>query len=204
MFEEQGALEDQALRELHIVGQVFQTYWILQYEDAMYLVDQHAAHEKVLYERFMKQLQEKQPMIQMVQPPMILSLSMQEEQALKEHQELFRELGFEIESFGGREYAISGIPAHLPSIEVQALFVEALALCGRQRGVDTPEILLDKIASMSCKAAVKGNNELDFRQAEELMRELMSLDNPYHCPHGRPTMIRMTKRELEKKFKRIV
>ena len=89
--------------------------------------------------------------------------------------------------------------AHLPSIEVQALFVEALALCGRQRGVDTPEILLDKIASMSCKAAVKGNNELDFRQAEELMRELMSLDNPYHCPHGRPTMIRMTKRELEKK-----
>ena len=204
MFEEQGALEDQALRELRIVGQVFQTYWILQYEDAMYLVDQHAAHEKVLYERFMKQLQEKQPMIQMVQPPMILSLSMQEEQALKEHQELFRELGFEIESFGGREYAISGIPAHLPSIEVQALFVEALALCGRQRGVDTPEILLDKIASMSCKAAVKGNNELDFRQAEELMRELMSLDNPYHCPHGRPTMIRMTKRELEKKFKRIV
>ena len=98
----------------------------------MYLVDQHAAHEKVLYERFMKQLQEKQPMIQMVQPPMILSLSMQEEQALKEHQELFRELGFEIESFGGREYAISGIPAHLPSIEVQALFVEALALCGRR------------------------------------------------------------------------
>ena len=204
MFEEQGALEDQALRELRIVGQVFQTYWILQYEDAMYLVDQHAAHEKVLYERFMKQLQEKQPMIQMVQPPMILSLSMQEEQALQEHQELFRKLGFEIESFGGREYAISGIPAHLPSIEIQALFVEALALCARQRGVDTPEILLDKIASMSCKAAVKGNNKLDMRQAEELMRELMSLDNPYHCPHGRPTMIRMTKRELEKKFKRIV
>ena len=204
MFEEQGALEDQALRELRIVGQVFQTYWVLQYEDAMYLVDQHAAHEKVMYERFMKQLQEKQPMIQMVQPPMILSLSMQEEQALKEHQELFRKLGFEIESFGGREYAISGIPAHLPTIEVQALFVEALALCARQRGVDTPEILLDKIASMSCKAAVKGNNELDFRQAEELMRELMSLENPYHCPHGRPTMIRMTKRELEKKFKRIV
>lgn len=204
MFEEQGALEDQALRELRIVGQVFQTYWILQYEDAMYLVDQHAAHEKVLYERFMKQLQEKQPMIQMVQPPMILSLSMQEEQALQEHQELFRKLGFEIDSFGGREYAISGIPAHLPSIEVQALFVEALALCARQRGVDTPEILLDKIASMSCKAAVKGNNKLDMRQAEELMRELMSLDNPYHCPHGRPTMIRMTKRELEKKFKRIV
>lgn len=204
MFEEQGALEDQALRELRIVGQVFQTYWVLQYEDAMYLVDQHAAHEKVMYERFMKQLQEKQPMIQMVQPPMILSLSMQEEQALKERQELFRKLGFEIESFGGREYAISGIPAHLPTIEVQALFVEALALCARQRGVDTPEILLDKIASMSCKAAVKGNNELDFRQAEELMRELMSLENPYHCPHGRPTMIRMTKRELEKKFKRIV
>lgn len=203
LFEE-GEMAEQTLRELRIVGQVFSTYWILQYEDAMYLVDQHAAHEKVLYERFMKQLREKEPMTQMLQPPILLSVSMQEEQVLKEHLPWIETLGFSIEPFGGREYAVSGIPAHLPTVEIQSLLLEVLALLAEQHGKKTPEVLLDKVASMSCKAAVKGNHLLDARQAEELMQELMTLENPYHCPHGRPTMIRMTKRELEKKFKRIV
>ena len=203
LFEE-GELAEQTLRELRIVGQVFSTYWILQYDDAMYLVDQHAAHEKVLYERFMKQLCEKEPMTQMLEPPTLLSVSMQEEQVLKEHLPWIETLGFRIEPFGGREYAVSGIPAHLPTVEIQSLLLEILALLAEQHGKRTPEVLLDKVASMSCKAAVKGNHLLDARQAEELMQELMTLENPYHCPHGRPTMIRMTKRELEKKFKRIV
>ncbi len=203
LFEE-GELAAQATREIRIIGQVFSTYWIMEYEDKMYMIDQHAAHEKVLYERFMKQLQEKQPMIQMVQPPIVLTLSMTEQQAYTEHEDLFASLGFQIESFGGREYAVSGVPAHLPSLNTEDLLIEALDMLSEYHGGKTPEILLDRVATMSCKAAVKGNNQLDVRQAEELIREMMTLENPYHCPHGRPTMICMTKRELEKKFKRIV
>lgn len=201
---EKGELAEQAVKELRIIGQVFSTYWILEYEGQMILVDQHAAHEKVLYERFMKQLQEKEPMIQMVQPPVILTLSMTEQQVLEEHGDLFARLGFQIEPFGGSEFAVSGIPAHLPTVNTRDLLMEALDMLSEQHGAKTPEILLDRVAIMSCKAAVKGNNRLDMLQAQELMQELMTLENPYHCPHGRPTMIRMTKRELEKKFKRIV
>lgn len=204
LFEEEGALTAQKQKEIRIVGQLFSTYWILQYEDAMYMIDQHAAHEKVMYERFMKQLKEKKPLIQMIQPPIVISLSMEEEQALQAHDELLTQLGFEIEPFGGREYAVVGVPAHLPPVETNDLLMEALAMLGEHHAGKAPQVLLEKVASMSCKAAVKGNNELDARQAEELIRELMTLENPYHCPHGRPTMIRMSKREIEKKFKRIV
>lgn len=199
-----GALADQAVKEIRMIGQVFSTYWIMEYEDTMYLVDQHAAHEKVLYERLMKQIREHQPMIQMTQPPIVLTLSMAEQQILQEQEELFTALGFQIESFGGREYAVSGVPAHLPSMNTVDMLTDALDMLAEQRGSGTPEILLERVASMSCKAAVKGNHKLDIRQAEELIREMMTLENPYHCPHGRPTMIRMSKRELEKKFKRIV
>lgn len=117
---------------------------------------------------------------------------------------MLTQLGFEIEPFGGREYAVVGVPAHLPPVETNDLLMEALAMLGEHHAGASPQVLLEKVASMSCKAAVKGNNELDVRQAEELIRELMALENPYHCPHGRPTMIRMSKREIEKKFKRIV
>jgi DNA mismatch repair protein MutL len=202
---DRGILSEQAQKEVKIIGQVFATYWILQYEDKMYLVDQHAAHEKVLYERFMKELQEKEPMTQLLQPPVIVSLSMVQQQAVEENQEIFRRLGYQIEPFGGREYAVSGVPAHLPAVGTQELLVEIIdSLCEEQGRVRAPEILLDKVASMSCKAAVKGNSKLPPEQMEELLRELMTLENPYHCPHGRPTMISMTKTELEKRFKRIV
>lgn len=199
-----GELADQAVKEIRMIGQVFSTYWIMEYEDNMYLVDQHAAHEKVLYERFMKQIRQSQPMTQMTQPPIVLSLSMAEQQILQEHEDLFASLGFQIESFGGREYAVSGVPAHLPALNTVDMLTDALDMLADHHGNGTPEILLERVASMSCKAAVKGNHRLDIRQAEELIREMMTLDNPYHCPHGRPTMISMSKRELEKKFKRIV
>lgn len=201
---EDGALADQATKEIRMIGQVFSTYWIMEYEDNMYLVDQHAAHEKVLYERFIKQIKEHQPMIQMTQPPIVLTLSMAEQQILQEHEDLFRSLGFQIEAFGGREYAVSGVPAHLPAINTVDMLKDALDMLADHPGNRTPDLLLERVASMSCKAAVKGNHRLDIRQAEELIREMMTLDNPYHCPHGRPTMISMSKRELEKKFKRIV
>ena len=201
---DKGILSEQAQKEVKIIGQVFDTYWILQYENAMYMVDQHAAHEKVLYERFMKKLAEKKPMVQMLQPPVILTLTMQEEEAVKNNMTVFEELGYQIEPFGGREYAVSGVPAHLPHIGNEELLKEVIDTLVDEHARQTPDILKDKIASMSCKAAVKGNNQLPREQMEELLRELMTLENPYHCPHGRPTMIKMTKTELDKKFKRIV
>lgn len=203
-FFDKGILSEQAQKEVKIIGQVFDTYWILQYDSAMYMVDQHAAHEKVLYERFMRQFSEKKPMVQLLQPPVVLTLTMQEEQAVKEHMSVFEELGYQIEPFGGREYVVNGVPAHLPQIGNEELLKEVIDAMVDEHARPTPDILKDKIASMSCKAAVKGNNRLPREQMEELLRELMTLENPYHCPHGRPTMIKMTKTELDKKFKRIV
>ena len=204
LFEE-GILSDKARKELKIIGQVFSTYWILQYEDKMYLVDQHAAHEKVLYERFMKELAKKEAATQLLHPPIVLSLSMNQQQAVEEHRVILEQLGYQLEAFGGREYTVSGVPAHLPEVGTQALLLEVIDTLTEEHGRNrTPEILLEKVASMSCKAAVKGNNKLPAAQMEELLSELMTLENPYHCPHGRPTMISMSKTEIEKKFKRIL
>ncbi len=202
---EAGILSEKAQKEIKIIGQVFSTYWILQYKDKIYLVDQHAAHEKVLYERVMKELAKKEPMTQLLQPPIILSLSMAQQQAVEENQETLQRLGYQVENFGGREYAVNGVPAHLPSVGTQELLLEVIDSLAEERlKAKAPEILLDKVASMSCKAAVKGNSKLPPEQMQELLRELMGLENPYNCPHGRPTMISITKTELEKKFKRIV
>ncbi len=204
LFEE-GILSDRARKELKIIGQVFSTYWILQYEDKMYMVDQHAAHEKVLYERFMRELDQREAATQLLHPPIVLSLSMQQQQAVEEHREILERLGYQLEAFGGREYTVSGVPAHLPEVGTQALLLEVIDTLTEEGGRNrTPEILLEKVASMSCKAAVKGNSKLPTAQMEELLKELMTLENPYHCPHGRPTMISMSKTEIEKKFKRIV
>lgn len=204
LFEE-GILSDRARKELKIIGQVFSTYWILQYEDKMYMVDQHAAHEKVLYERFMRELAGKEAATQLLHPPIVLTLSMHQQQAVEEHRNVLEQLGYQLEEFGGREYTVSGVPAHLPEVGSQALLLEVIdSLVEEQGRAKTPELLMEKVASMSCKAAVKGNHKLPTAQVEELLKELMTLENPYHCPHGRPTMISMSKTEIEKKFKRIV
>lgn len=204
LFEE-GILSDKARKETKIIGQVFSTYWILQYEDKMYMVDQHAAHEKVLYERFMKEIEKKEVITQLLHPPIVLSLSMHQQQAVEEHREILEKLGYQIEAFGGREYTVTGVPAHLPEVGSREMLLEVIdSLAEEQDRKKTPDILLEKVASMSCKAAVKGNNQLPVAQVEELLSELMTLENPYHCPHGRPTMISMSKTEIEKKFKRIV
>lgn len=202
---DKGILSHKAQKELKIIGQVFSTYWIMEYEDKMYLVDQHAAHEKVLYERFVKEMEQKEVFVQMVEPPVILTLSMSQQQAVMQNEELLGKLGYQIEPFGGREYAVTGVPAHLPEIGTNALLMELIDSLTEETGKNKPpKLLLEKLASMSCKAAVKGKNKLPVEQMEELLKELMELENPYHCPHGRPTMISMTKYELEKKFKRIV
>ena len=201
---ETDIMSPQAGKDIKIIGQVFSTYWILQYGDSMFIVDQHAAHEKVLYERFMKQIENNQPFTQMLNPPVVASLSMAEQQALEENSGVFEKLGYVIENFGGREYMLSGVPAHLPDIATKELFLEIIdGLLDNKAGI-TPETLLSHVASMSCKAAVKGGSSMAEPQAHELLKELMALENPYNCPHGRPVLVKITKRELEKKFKRIL
>ncbi|MBD5136898.1 MAG: DNA mismatch repair endonuclease MutL [Lachnospiraceae bacterium] len=187
-----------------LIGQVFDTYWLIEYNNSLYIIDQHAAHEKVLYERTMKGLKDKIYTSQQINPPIILSLSIKEEEVLKKCIEYFNEIGYEIEYFGGREYAIRAVPDNMMSISKKELFIEMLdSLSGEVTKVQA-DIITERIASMSCKAAVKGNNRLSTEEADKLIEELLELDNPYNCPHGRPTIISMSKYEIEKKFKRIV
>ncbi len=185
-----------------VIGQVFDTYWLVQFEDKLYIIDQHAAHEKVKYERFMKQYQEKNIITQNLMPPIIVSLTGREEAILKEYQELFEHLGFEIEEFGGDEYALRAVPVDLYGCNEKQMFLEVLDDLSELGPRESLKVVEEKIASMSCKAAVKGNNRLSREEAEKLIDELLTLENPYNCPHGRPTIITMSKYEMEKKFKR--
>ena len=200
---EQRLLNPATKSDIRIIGQLFDTYWLVQFEDKFYMIDQHAAHEKVLYERTLKSLADKEITSQMVSPPLILTLSMQEAEKLSVYQDYFRELGFEIEPFGGKEYAVSAVPANLYGLAEKDLFLELLDGLEYVNGRNT-QMILEKIASMSCKAAVKGNQRMSAAEAKALIEELLTLENPYNCPHGRPTIISMTKQEIEKKFKRIV
>ena len=187
-----------------LVGQVFDTYWIVEFDDKMYLIDQHAAHEKVMYERFMKQYHDKKQTSQMITPPVIVTLNLQEEELLKRHMTAFTDVGFEISPFGGREYAVSAVPGNLYSLASRDLFLEILDGLSSISEQASDQIVCEKIASMSCKAAVKGGSRLSTAEANALIDELLQLENPYNCPHGRPTIVTMTKYELEKKFKRVL
>ncbi len=197
-------LSRQSRKKHRIIGQVFKTYWIIEFEDKMYLIDQHAAHEKVLYERNLKKIQEKPGDSQLLNPPIIVSLAMNEEAVLKEYQDKFKQIGFEIEPFGGKEYAIYGVPADMLGLAEKDIFLEMLDSLMEEKSDSPIEMVLEKAASMSCKAAVKGNQELSFAEAEALIDDLLTLENPYNCPHGRPVIVSMSKYEIEKKFKRIV
>ena len=204
LFEE-NFLKRDVRAEYKLIGQVFDTYWLVQYQDSLYIIDQHAAHERVLYERTLKGMKTREFTSQYLSPPIILSLSMQEAELLKENMDRFARIGFEIEPFGGEEYAVRAVPDNLFGIAKKELLMEMIDdLADGISSSMTPELIDEKVASMSCKAAVKGNNRLSAQEVDALIGELLTLDNPYHCPHGRPTIIAMTKRELEKKFKRIV
>ena len=204
LFEE-NFLKRDVRAEYKLIGQVFDTYWLVQYQDSLYIIDQHAAHERVLYERTLKGMKTREFTSQYLSPPIILSLSMQEAELLKENMDRFARIGFEIEPFGGEEYAVRAVPDNLFGIAKKELLMEMIDdLADGISSSMTPELIDEKVASMSCKAAVKGNNRLSAQEVNALIGELLTLDNPYHCPHGRPTIIAMTKRELEKKFKRIV
>ena len=202
---EKHLLKREKKAEYKLIGQVFETYWLVEFENSLYIIDQHAAHERVLYERTLKEMKNREFTAQYLSPPIILSLSMQEAQVLNENMDRFTRIGFEIEPFGGEEYAVRAIPDNLFGIAKKELLLEMLDdLADGISTSMTPELIDEKVASMSCKAAVKGNNRLSAQEADALIGELLLLENPYHCPHGRPTIIAMTQRELEKKFKRIV
>ena len=204
LFDEPKLLQEEHKKDIKIIGQVFDTYWIIQFENNMYIVDQHAAHEKVLFEEFSKRYDERKISTQLISPPEIIELTQREETILVENIEYFADYGFELEEFGDGAYAIRGIPTDFRNANTKELLLEILDSMTDDSFKKTPESIKDKIATMSCKAAVKGNNRISMREAEELLNKLMNLDNPYNCPHGRPTMIIMSKYELEKKFKRII
>ena len=204
LFEE-NFLKRDVRAAYRLIGQVFDTYWLVQFQDSLYIIDQHAAHERVLYERTLKGMKTREFTSQYLSPPIILTLSMQEARLLEEHIDRFTRIGFEIEPFGSEEYAVRAVPDNLFGIAKKELLMEMIDDLGDGLNTSmTPDLIDEKVASMSCKAAVKGNNRLSAQEVDALIGELLTLDNPYHCPHGRPTIIAMTKRELEKKFKRIV
>ena len=197
-------LSEEGLRKSRIIGQLFKTYWLIEYDEKLYMMDQHAAHEKVLYERKMQEFRERKMSSQLISPPVVVTLSASEDLVLNRYMEAFSDFGYEISAFGGQEYAISAIPADLYGVDVKDFFQEVLSDMGSDVGERNHEMILHRIATASCKAAVKGNQLLTEKEAEALLQELLSLENPYMCPHGRPTLITMTKSEIEKKFKRIV
>ena len=187
-----------------IIGQVFETYWIIEYEDKMYIIDQHAAHEKVMFESLMDKLKNKSISTQMINPPIILNLSLKEFDLVNKYLDSFKEIGFDIEPFGGQDFVIRGVPSDLYSLDSQQVLMGIVDSLTNESGKMVPDIITEKIASMSCKAAAKGNSKLSYNEADRLISQLLTLENPYNCPHGRPTIISMSKYELEKKFKRII
>ncbi len=197
-------LSEESRKQHRIIGQLFKTYWLIEFEDKLFIIDQHAAHEKVLYERTMASLKKKEYTSQAVSPPIVLSLDAKESEMLEKFRPQIEQLGYVVEPFGGKEYMITAIPANLFHLDMKDLFIEMLDDFSNLSGKETPDLILEKVASMSCKAAVKGNTSLSLPEMEALIDELLSLDNPYNCPHGRPTIISMTKYDIEKKFKRIV
>lgn len=197
-------LTESSKKQFSIIGQLFKTYWLIEFEDKLYIIDQHAAHEKVLYEKTMARLANNDFTSQRISPPIVMTLDARECEMLEKYRPQIEQFGYEVEHFGGKEYMISAIPDNLFNIDMKDLFIEMLDDFSNATGRQTPDIITEKVASMSCKAAVKGNDKLTLPEINKLIDELLSLDNPYNCPHGRPTIISMSKYEIEKKFKRIV
>ena len=203
LFEER-LLTQEKRDQYKIIGQVFDTYWMFEYQDKLCILDQHAAHEKIKYERFIKRYREKEILTQQLLPPIVVTLTGQEEILLREYWELLQGMGFELEEFGGREYCLRGVPVDLYGCSEKEMFLEMLDELESGVSRQNPVIVEERIATMACKAAVKGNTRLSLEEAQRLIDELLTLDNPYNCPHGRPTIITISKYEMEKKFKRIV
>lgn len=201
---EDNFISENARPKHRIIGQVFETYWIVEYEDKMYIIDQHAAHEKVMFEKIMDRFKKKEITTQMMNPPIILNLSMLEAELLRKYLDNFKDIGFEIEEFGGQDFAVRGIPGDLYALNANDVLMNLIDNLSEQNTKLSSDLITEKIASMSCKAAVKGNNKLSYQEMDTLIDQLLQLENPFNCPHGRPTIISISKYEMEKKFKRII
>lgn len=197
-------LSEEARPKHRLIGQVFKTFWLIEYDKKLFIMDQHAAHEKVKFEELMNNYRNKKAIPQYLMPPAIVTLTADEITFLNDNMEFFENLGYTIESFGGREYKLSSVPANLFGIDGRELFLEFIGELSENNKNSTITAFIAKLSTMACKAAIKGNTEISFKEADVLIDQLLKLENPYTCPHGRPTLISMTEAELEKKFKRIV
>lgn len=197
-------LDPEARKKHRIIGQLFKTYWLIEYEDKFFIMDQHAAHEKINFEKLMANYKNKTIISQYLMPPAVVSLTACESEFLRENIDMFSDLGFEIESFGGNEYKLTAVPDNLFGLDGRELFLEFIGELSENGKKVTIDVFISKLSSMACKASIKGNTQISFKEADELISQLLKLENPYTCPHGRPTIISMTEAELEKKFKRIV
>lgn len=204
IYEQMRFISEEARKSHKLIGQLFDTYWLVEFDSNLYIIDQHAAHEKIRYERLVKKYRENVNDSQMISPSIIVTLSTQEENTLNTYSEEFKKAGFEIEHFGGNEYAIYGVPSELYGLKAGDYFNELLDVLAQERTHNDMDVILAHLASVSCKGAIKAGNRISVLEADTLIDELLSLENPYNCPHGRPVIISFSKSELEKKFKRIL
>lgn len=203
MFQEKF-LTKEARAKHRLIGQLFKTYWLIEYDGKFFIMDQHAAHEKVKYEELMENYKNKKIYSQYLMPPAVVTLSAAEIEFLHENMEMFEALGYQIENFGGREFKLNAVPDNLFGLDGRELFIDFIADASSSAKKVTIDTFIHKLSTMACKAAIKGNTEISFKEADALIDQLLKLENPYTCPHGRPTVISMTEAEIEKKFKRIV
>lgn len=203
MFQEKF-LTKEARAKHRLIGQLFKTYWLIEYDGKFFIMDQHAAHEKVKYEELMENYKNKKIYSQYLMPPAVVTLSAAEIEFLHENMEMFEALGYQIENFGGREFKLNAVPDNLFGLDGRELFIDFIADASSSAKKVTIDTFIHKLSTMACKAAIKGNTEISFKEADALIDQLLKLENPYTCPHGRPTVISMTESEIEKKFKRIV
>ena len=203
MFQEKF-LTREARAKHRLIGQLFKTYWLIEYDGKFFIMDQHAAHEKVKYEELMENYKNKKIYSQYLMPPAVVTLSAAEIEFLHENMEMFEALGYQIENFGGREFKLNAVPDNLFGLDGRELFIDFIADASSSAKKVTVDTFIHKLSTMACKAAIKGNTEISFKEADALIDQLLKLENPYTCPHGRPTVISMTEAEIEKKFKRIV
>lgn len=202
-FVSAGFMTEEARPKHRLIGQLFKTYWLIEYEKKLFIMDQHAAHEKVMYEKLMKQYENREIVSQQIAPPLVISVNPRQVEVLREHQTFFEDMGFQMESFGGKEYMLRGVPLETYGLMAQDIFIDFIDSLMEEGNRLNMDMFIYKIATMACKAAVKGNIELSYAEADALIDALLALENPYNCPHGRPTIISMTETEIEKKFKRI-
>ena len=203
MFQEKF-LTREARAKHRLIGQLFKTYWLIEYDGKFFIMDQHAAHEKVKYEELMENYKNKKIYSQYLMPPAVVTLSAAEIEFLHENMEMFEALGYQIENFGGREFKLNAVPDNLFGLDGRELFIDFISDASSSAKKVTIDTFIHKLSTMACKAAIKGNTEISFKEADALIDQLLKLENPYTCPHGRPTVISMTEAEIEKKFKRIV